>query len=177
MKFGHISLSVRTTALGRTVRSALLTKFGKSSGLYMSTSRSVASRAATVHPVEEVVDMQNRTSGSASRHSRMSCPATWTSPTLTACIQTKPSGPGWYGSCEENSGRSPPRRSSGYSAKRSPNRLAYPPRRSIRIRNPGNRNGYTAAKSRLYIIHFTRATLFRPSATRMATVFRRRRRP
>ena len=33
MKFGHISLSVITTARGRTVFSALLTKLGKSSGL------------------------------------------------------------------------------------------------------------------------------------------------
>ena len=33
MKFGQISLSVKTIARGRTVLSALFTKFGKSSGL------------------------------------------------------------------------------------------------------------------------------------------------
>ena len=71
MKLGQISLSVRTTARGRTVLSALLTKFGKSSGLYMRTSRSDISFSAIFQPVELVVEKANLTSGSTFLHSRI----------------------------------------------------------------------------------------------------------
>ena len=54
----------------------------------MSTSSSPTSRSAIFHPVEDVVEKQNLTPGSAARHSRISCPATCTSPTDTACIHT-----------------------------------------------------------------------------------------
>ena len=54
----------------------------------MRTSPSLTSRSAIFQPVEEVVEKQKRTVGSALRHSRMSCPATCTSPTETAWIQT-----------------------------------------------------------------------------------------
>ena len=80
----------------------------------MSVSDSPTSGSAILQPVELVVEKQNETSGSALRHSRISCPATCTSPTETACIQT---------------GRfAPPRKRSmtsrGYSANLSPIRFA-----------------------------------------------------
>ena len=88
MKHGHISLSASTTARGRMTAKALLTKDGKSRGLYMRTSSSATSRSAMRQPVELVVEKQNLAPGSALRHSRISCPATCTSPTETACTHT-----------------------------------------------------------------------------------------
>ena len=55
----------------------------------MRTSPSPTSRSAIFQPVDEVVEKQKRTPGSTRRHSRISWPATWTSPTETAWIQTK----------------------------------------------------------------------------------------
>ena len=129
MKFGHISLSVRIIARGRAVLRALFTKLGKSSGLYTRMSRSETSFSAIFQPVELVVEKTNLTDGSTLRHSRMSCPATCTSPTETACTQTDPPS------------RSARRTFSGYSANLSPIRAAYPPRLSMRTRKPGRRNG------------------------------------